>query len=132
MRIDLKCGEYLDFYNIKSIEILEHNIVKITGSVEKRKKSIKYQIYLRTIKNIKEFNRFLKKEMKEYHVDGICESCGSFNIIEVGTVMYNIKLNEPKQKYKYNSYALGGYHCKSCNKISHELEPADVVIYYKW
>ena len=69
--------------------------------------------------------------MKEFHGDGMCPNCGSLNVIKVGTVMYNIRLNEPKQKYKYCTYALGGYHCKSCNKISHELIPVDLVIYYR-
>ena len=131
MRINLKSGEYYDYYDIKRVEILEHYIVKIKGNFQKGRKSKTAQIHLRSIKNIKEVNRFLKKEMKEFHADGVCEHCGSLNIIKVGTVMYNIRLNEPKQKYNYCTYALGGYHCKFCNKITHELKPVDLVIYYK-
>ena len=131
MRINLKSGEYYDYYKITRVEILENYIVKIKGSFAERTKSKTSQMHLRAIKNIREFNRFLKKEMKEFHVDGACPNCGSLNVIKVGTVMYNIRLNEPKQKYKYCTYALGGYHCKFCNKISHELKPVDLVIYYK-
>ncbi len=131
MRINLKSGEYYDYYNIKRVEILNHEIIKITGSFAQRTKSKTAVNRLGSIKNIRELNRFLKKEMKEFHADGACPHCGSFHIIKVGTVMYNIRLNEPKQKYKYNTYALGGYHCKQCNKITHELEPADLVIWYK-
>jgi len=130
MRINIKSGEYVDFYKIIRVEILEHYIIKIKGSLAKGKKSITYQVHLEAIKNIREFNRFLKKEMKEFHADGVCEYCGSLNIMKVGTVTYSIKLNEPKQKYNYVDYTLGGYHCKSCNKITHELKPVDLVIYY--
>ena len=130
MRVDLKSGEYHNYYKIKRVEILEHYIVRIIGSVEKGKKSTMYQVHLEAIKNIREFNRFLRNEMKEFHADGVCEHCGSLNIVKVGTVMYNIRLNEPKQKYNYESYALGGYHCKACKRITHELKPVDLVIYY--
>ena len=130
MRINLKSGEYYDYYKISRVEILEHYIVNIIGSFAERTKSKTSQMHLRAIKNIREFNRFLKKEMKEFHVDGACPHCSSLNIMKVGTVTYHIRANEPKEKMKYCSYALGGYHCKSCNKISHELKPVDLVIYY--
>lgn len=130
MRINLKSGEYYDYYKIKRVEILNNEIIKVTGSFAERTKGKTAINRIDSIKNIRELNRFLKKEMKEFHTDGACPHCGGLNIFKVGTVMYNIRLNEPKQKYKYCSYALGGYHCKSCNKISHELTPLDLVIYY--
>ena len=70
MRIDLKSGEYYNYYKIKRVEMLEHYIVKITGSFAERTKSKTAQIHLNAIKNIRELNRFLRKEMKEFHADG--------------------------------------------------------------
>ncbi|KKN36753.1 hypothetical protein LCGC14_0770590 [marine sediment metagenome] len=131
MRIDIKSGEYYDYFKIMRVEILEHYIVKIKGNFSKGTKSKIAQIHYNSIRNIKELNRFLKKEMKEFHADGACPYCDSLNVFKVGTVVYNMRLNEPKEKYKYNTYALGGYHCKSCKRVNHELKPVDLVIYYK-
>ncbi len=131
MRIDLKSGEYYYYYDIKRVEILNHYNVKIKGNFEKGRKSKIAHIHLHSIKNIREFNRFLKKEMKFFQADGACPYCDSLNVFKVGTVAYHIRLNEPKEKYKYNTYALGGYHCKSCNRVNHELRPIDLEIYYK-
>ena len=130
MRIDLKSGEYVDFYKIIRVEILEHYIVKIKGSLAKGKKSILYQIHLKAIKNIREFNRFLKKEMKEFHADGVCEYCGSLNVLEKGNSTSLKKLNEPKEKKKYTDYAVVIYKCRTCGKLFNELKPVDLVIYY--
>ena len=103
MRIDTKCGEYLNFYKIIRVEILDHEIIKIKGSLEKGKKSVIYQTHLQAIKNVREFNRFLKKEMKEFHADGVCEYCGSSDVLEQGQAISYKKLNEPKEKKKYTN-----------------------------
>ena len=131
MRIDLKCGEYLDFYKIIRVEILEHEIIKIKGSLEKGKKSVTHQTRLQTIKNIREFNRFLKKEMKLFQADGACEYCGSINLVEIGKAPYFKKLNEPKEKYRYKEHLIDAYRCNACKKLFAELKPIDLEIYYK-
>ncbi len=130
MRVILKSGEYYDYYKIKRVEILENYIVKMTGILEKGKKSKTTQIHLRAIKNIRELNRFLKKKMKEFHADGVCEYCGSLNVLEQGQSITFKKLNEPKEKAKIKEYAVSGYRCNSCRKLFAELKPVDLVIYY--
>lgn len=131
MRIDLKSGEYYDYYNIKRVEILENYIVKITGSFAKGTKSKTAQIHLRAIKNIRELNRFLKKEMKFFQVDGACPHCDSLNIVEAGMAIYSKKLNKPKEKIKYEQDQFGSYRCKGCSKTFQELKYVNLVIYYK-
>ena len=130
MRVNLKSGEYHDYYKIKRVEILEHYIIRITGSAEQRKKSTVYQVHLEAIKNIREFNRFLRKEMKEFHADGVCEYCGSLNVEEQGTILYLKKLNEPKEKDKIKSRGVNGYRCRACGRLFSDLKPVDLVIYY--
>ena len=117
MRIDLKCGEYLDFYKITRIEILDNDFVKIKGNLDKGQKSVLHKTRLSIIKNIREFNRFLKKEMKFYQVDGACECCGSLNVIEIGEALTVKKLNEPKEKMKIDKHTIARYKCKACMKV---------------
>lgn len=131
MRIDLKCGEYLNFHKIRRVEILDNDIIKIKGNPEERKRSVTYQTHLQAIKNIRELNRFLKNEMKVFQADGACEYCGSLNVEEQGQTMYRRKLNEPKEKNKYDRHAVAGYRCNSCNKLFSELKLVDLIIYYK-
>jgi len=131
MRIDLKCGEYLDFYKVKKVEILDNDAVKITGSFGKGKRNIIHQTRLTIVKNIKELNRFLEKEMKFFQADGVCQYCGSLNVLEQGNSKSIKKLNEPKKKKKYTGYAVAGYKCNACGKLFSELKPVDLVIYYK-
>lgn len=130
MRIDLKCGEYLDYYKIMRVEILEHDIIRIKGSLAKGKKSVMHLTHLEAIKNIREFNRFLRNEMKEFHADGVCEYCGSSNVEEQGTIRYTKKLNEPKVKDKISVRAVNGYRCNACRRLFSDLKPLDLVIYY--
>ena len=131
MRVDLKSGEYYDYYIIKRVEILDYDIVKIIGSFEKGRKSKEAQIHLRTIKNVREFNRYLKNEMKLFQADGVCEHCGSLNVLEQGDSISYKRLNEPKEKKKYTHYDIIGYKCNACMKRSKELKPVNLVIYYR-
>ena len=131
MRIDLKCGEYLDFYDIKRVEILDNDVIKIKGNFAKGKKSVVHKTRLNIIKNIREFNRFLKKKMKFYQVDGACQYCGSLNVLEQGNSISFKKLNEPKEKKKYTAYAVAGYRCNTCNRLFSELKYVNLVIYTK-
>ena len=131
IRVDLKSGEYYDYYRIKRVEILEYDTVKIIGSFGKGTKSKTAQIHLRTIKNIREFNRFLKKEMKYFHADGVCQYCGSLNVLEQGQAIFRKKLNGPKEKREYGRHAVSGYKCNACKKLFTELKPINLAIYYK-
>ena len=131
MRIDLKSGEYLDYYDIKRVEIFDNDIIKITGNFAKRGRSKTYETYLRVIKNIRELNRFLRKEMKFFQVDGACPHCDSLNIVEVGTATYKKRLNKPKEKIKYEQDQFGSYRCKGCNKSFQDLKYVNLVIYYR-
>jgi len=131
MRVDLKCGEYLNFNKIRRVEILDHDIIRIKGNVEKGRKSVIHETHVEAIKNIKEFNRFLRKEMKEYHADGVCEYCDSLDVMVIGTVDYTKKLNEPKVKKDYKQHLVATYRCNKCNRLFSELKPVDMVIYYK-
>lgn len=131
MRVDLKSGEYYDYYIIKRVEILDYEIVKITGSFAKGTKSKTAQMYLATIKNIREFNRYLKNEMKLFQADGSCQYCGSLNVLEQGNSISYKRLNEPKEKKKYVKYAVAGYKCNACGKLFSELQPVNLVIYYR-
>lgn len=131
IRVELKSGEYYDYYSIKRVEILDYDIVKIKGSFGKGTKSKTAQVHLRTIKNIREFNRFLKKEMKLFMADGVCQHCGSLNVLEQGSSISFKRLNEPKEKKKYTHYAIAGYKCNACKKLFTELKPISLVIYYK-
>ena len=132
LRIDLKCGEYLDFYNLKRVEILaDHDMITFVGNTEKGKRNVTHQAWLKTIKNIKELNRFIRKEMKFFQCDGICPHCDSLNVLEQGRSIYFKKLNEPKEKRKYEEHTISGYRCKGCGKAFSELKRIDLVIYYK-
>lgn len=131
MRIDLKCGEYLDFYNIKRIEIIDEDIVKITGSFGKGKRNILHQTRLTIIKNVKELNRFLRKEMKFFQAEGACPHCGSLKILELGDATYVYSSNNPKAKIMYVKGEKTVYKCEDCGKVIKELKPIDLVIYYK-
>ena len=131
MRVELKSGEYYDYYRIKRVEILDYDIVKIVGSLAKGTKSKTAQIHLRTIKNIREFNRFLKKEMKFFQADGVCPHCGSLKILELGDATYIYSINNPKAKVMYVKGEKTIYKCEGCSKPFKELKPLDLVIYYK-
>ena len=131
MRVDLKSGEYYDYYNIKRVEILDNDVVKIIGSFAKGTKSKTAQVHLRTIKNIREFNRFLKKEMKFYQVDGECQHCGSLNVESQGATTYRKKLNDPKHKMIYGINTIITYKCNSCKKLFNDLKYVNLVIYTK-
>jgi len=131
MRIDLKCGEYLDFYDIKLVEVLDYEIIKIKGNFGKGKRSITHQTHVEAIKNIKEVNRFLKKEMKRFDADGVCPNCSSLKILELGTASYVRQTNNPKGKIFYKKVERSGYKCEGCKKVTKELKPIDLVIYYK-
>ena len=131
MRIDLKSGEYLNYYNIKRVEIIENYIVKITGNFAKNGRNKLFQTHLRAIKNIRELNRFLKKEMKFYQVDGACPHCDSLNVNVIGTRDYYKRLNEPKEKMKYKEPLIAHHKCRACGKIFQDLKPVDLIIYYK-
>ena len=130
MRIDLKSGEYYDYFDIKRVEILEHYIVKIKVNFEKGRKSKTAQIHLEAIKNIREFNRFLRNEMKLFQADGVCEHCGSLNVTVIGTRDYTKRLNVPKEKMKYKEPLIATYKCRACGKLFNYLKPIDFEVYY--
>ena len=132
MRIDLKSGEYLDFLKIKRVEIFENNMITFIGNFEKGGRNKTYQVFLRAIKNIKELNRFLKKEMKFYQVDGTCPHCGNLNNIEeVGLAHYTKRLNKPKEKAKFEVDSFTSYKCNACKKRFQDLKYVNLVIYTK-
>jgi len=131
MRVYLKSGEYLDYYDIKRVEILDNDVIKIKGNFDKRGRSKTHETYLRVIKNIREVNRFLRKEMKFFRVDGSCPHCDSLSVVEVGMATYSKKLNKPKEKVKYEQDQFGSYTCKVCNKTFQELKYVNLVIYTK-
>ena len=131
MRIDIKSGEYYDYYDIKRIEILEHYSIKITGSFEKGRKSKTAYIHYESIKNIRELNRFLRKEMKLFQADGVCEHCGSLNVQENKRIFAHKILNIPKAKNKEEDVVIDGYRCNACRKLFNDLKPIDLIIYYK-
>ena len=131
MRIDLKSGEYLDYYDVKRVEIFDNNVIKITGNFAKGGRSKTHETYLKVIKNIRELNRFLRKEMKFFQVDGACPHCGSLSVNVIGTRDYYKRLNKPKEKMKYKEPLIAMYRCKGCNKSFQELKYVNLVIYYK-
>ncbi len=130
MRVLLKSGEYYDYFDIKRVEILDHYIVKIKGNFSKGTKSKIAQIHLQAIKNIREFNRFLRNEMKLFQADGSCEHCGGLNVEEQGQSTSYKRLNKPKEKRVYRNYVIEGYRCNSCGKRFNDLKPTDLEIYY--
>lgn len=131
MRINLKSGEYYDYYNIKRVEILNHEIITVNGSFAPRTKSKTAVNRLESIKNIREVNRFLRNEMKEFHADGACPHCGGLHIIQHGQAYFNKKLNNPKEKNIITKSVVTGHKCEGCGKLFSELKPVDLVIYYK-
>ena len=136
MKISLKCGEYYDFHNIKSVIFYEYEKVVINGNMGKGKRYKNITILLEQFdpKSYDDLVKYCKKYLDFFAFEGFCPQCNSDKITLFERCISKRDLNDRKGKREITRSKPALYKCEKCGskyKKKSELLELDVVEYYK-
>lgn len=133
MRVDLKSGEYYDFFNIRKIFVDSYTI-EIEGNFEKGKKYKKIKLNFGMINplSLKQLRSYMENIMKRFDFEGKCPYCECEDIWIEQIQSHRKEVNNPKNKFRNVNVEDKLYYCSPCKRwfTKDEMKYSGVILYY--